>query len=115
MQNSSNGDDGELNVMSLHLCRDVPITLQTQHWRQVLLGSGKPERTTTYVVGFLTRKPLHIFEGIGSASDDFVSSQHLSCLIYRHVVLAKMHSVGTSKPHPLNMVVENECGMIFIA
>ena len=97
VQDASDGDDGKLDVMSLHLLCDVEITLQPQDRRQIFLGSGEAERTAADVVGSLTMKSLYIFEGVGCASYNSVSSQHITCFVHRHIVFAQVHAVGTSK------------------
>ena len=101
--------------MQFHLLHNVTIAFQSQYRRQILLRSGEAEGTATNVVGTLSVQTLHVFEGVGSSTDDSVLAKQTACFVHRHVVLAKMYAVSSGLFHPFCVVVKHKHGIMLLA
>lgn len=56
-----------------------------------------------------------IFERVCRATDDEVIAENASGFRYRHIILAEMDTVCATHTDELDMIVDDECGLILVA
>ena len=89
------------------------IAFKSENRREVFLCRSKSEGAASYVVGTLAGQSLYVVERVGGATYYIMCTEYASRFVYRHVVLAKMHAVGTGFNDQVHTVVENELGTVF--
>lgn len=111
--NTANRHNRQIDIGIVHLLYYALIALKSENRREVFLCSSKSEGAASYVVGTLTGQSLNVVERVGGATYYIMCTEHASRFVYRHVVLAKMHTVGTGFNDQVDTVVENELCIVF--
>ena len=110
---TANRHNRQIDIGIVHLLYYTLIAFKSENRLEVFLCRSKSEGAASYVVGTLTSQSLNVVERVGCATYYIMCTEHASRFVYRHVVLAKMHAVGTGFNDQVHTVVENELGAVF--